>query len=247
MFGTDSLRKSKDPYNQELSFSVVIRDLTNTQGFTTLDIECETMDAYFFLLKGFSLLQPYGRDMTPRGSRNKNKKETYSVVAELWLGVKRQFSKTTRVRDPIESLFDQNITIDPLRAMRVDGGRGLLNEVGGGMTALVLRESPSKSPHSAKERTGLTTTTKGLTAGSDGKPYIHAPLARVPPARFLGWTSAGTQIWARLKMAGLDVKCVFSWDLKRVILKIRCPPWRLEEMAELMHLKIKSRTGAPVL
>jgi hypothetical protein len=65
----------------------------------------------------------------------------------------------------------------------------------------------------------------------------------LPLAQFLGWNSAGTQIWARLKMAGLDVKCVLSWDLKRVILKIRCPAWRLEQMAEQMHLKLKSRDG----
>ena len=43
----------------------------------------------------------------------------------------------------------------------------------------------------------------------------------LPPAQFLGWKSAGTQIWARLKLAGLEVKCVFSHDLKRVILKVR--------------------------
>lgn len=59
--------------------------------------------------------------------------------------------------------------------------------------------------------------------------------------QFLGWTSAGTQIWARLKMAGLEVKCVFSWDLKRVILKIRCPQWRLEEVAERNHMKLLNR------
>lgn len=46
------------------------------------------------------------------------------------------------------------------------------------------------------------------------------------------------------KMAGLEVKCVFSWDLSRVILKIRCPQDRLEEVAEKMHLKLKNREGA---
>jgi hypothetical protein len=39
------------------------------------------------------------------------------------------------------------------------------------------------------------------------------------------------------------VKCVFSWDLKRVILKVKCPNWRLEEVAEKMHLKLKRRDG----
>jgi anoctamin-8 len=65
----------------------------------------------------------------------------------------------------------------------------------------------------------------------------------IPVAQFLGWNSAGTQIWARLKMAGLDVKCVYSSDLNRVILKIRCPKWRLEQMAEQMHMKVKTKDG----
>ena len=45
-------------------------------------------------------------------------------------------------------------------------------------------------------------------------------------------------------MAGLQVKVVFSWDLRRVILKIKCPQWRLEEVAEYMHLKLKNRDGS---
>ena len=65
----------------------------------------------------------------------------------------------------------------------------------------------------------------------------------LPPAQFLGWKSAGTQIWARLKLAGLEVKCVFSWELSRVILKVRCPSWRLEEVAERIHLKLRRRDG----
>ena len=65
----------------------------------------------------------------------------------------------------------------------------------------------------------------------------------LPPERFLGWTSAGTQIWARLHMAGLIVRCVYSWDLERVILEVRCPQWRLEEMAERMHMKLRRRNG----
>ena len=45
-------------------------------------------------------------------------------------------------------------------------------------------------------------------------------------------------------MAGLEVKCVFSWDLRRIILKIRCPQCRLEQVAEKMHIKLKNREGA---
>jgi hypothetical protein len=45
-------------------------------------------------------------------------------------------------------------------------------------------------------------------------------------------------------MAGLEVKCVFCWDLRRIILKIRCPQWRLEEVAEKIHMKLRNRDGA---
>ena len=44
-------------------------------------------------------------------------------------------------------------------------------------------------------------------------------------------------------MAGLEVQCVYSWDLARVLLKVRCPQWRLEEMAEKMHMKLRRRDG----
>lgn len=44
-------------------------------------------------------------------------------------------------------------------------------------------------------------------------------------------------------MAGLDVFPVFSWDLHQVILKVRCPAWRLEEVAEKMHIRLKTRSG----
>jgi hypothetical protein len=47
----------QDAFNAELTFSVVIRDTTSSQGYSTLDIECETADMYYLLLRGFRLLQ----------------------------------------------------------------------------------------------------------------------------------------------------------------------------------------------
>lgn len=41
----------------ELTFSVVVRDTTSAQGYSTLDVECETADMYYLLLRGFRLLQ----------------------------------------------------------------------------------------------------------------------------------------------------------------------------------------------
>lgn len=83
-----------------------------------------------------------------------------------------------------------------------------------------------------------------LWLGSRGAGGLGKGAMRLPPSRFLGWASAGTQIWARLHMAGLAVKCVYSWDLSKIILKVRCPEWRLEEMAEKMHLKLRRHDGS---
>jgi hypothetical protein len=129
------------------------------------------------------------------------------------------------VLDPISELFAPSSQLDPLRALRVGGGLLPANNAPKHAPSSVLNspsspQSPSLLQHAHSVQTNS-----------------------LPIAQFLGWNSAGTQIWARLKMAGLDVKCVLSWDLKRVILKIRCPPWRLEQMAEQMHLKLKSRDG----
>jgi len=83
---------------------------------------------------------------------------------------------------------------------------------------------------------------KGLSDASSS--HYTSPINKfLPPAQFLGWRSAGTQIWARLKMAGLDVKVAFSWDLRQVLLKVRCPQWRLEDVAEYMHMKLRNCDG----
>ena len=68
--------------------------------------------------------------------------------------------------------------------------------------------------------------------------------SNLPPVQFLGWKAAGTQIWARLKMACVDVKIEFSWDLSSVLMKIKCPQDRLEIVAEQMGMRMKNRNGS---
>lgn len=51
-----------------------------------------------------------------------------------------------------------------------------------------------------------------------------------PPEFFLGWTSPGTQIWSRMRMAGLEVDKLYSLDRRLVLLKIRLPRSKLEEV-----------------
>ena len=163
-------------------------------------------------------------------------------ISALWNSVKGYITrgaweKSTAPTDPISELFAPSSQLDPLRAFRVGGGL---------LSVHTTPKSPPTSTHNNNNSSTInspaspispphTTTTSAAGSGSVNK--------SIPIAQFLGWNSAGTQIWARLKMAGLDVKCVLSWDLERVILKIRCPNWRLEQMAEQMHIKLKTRDG----
>ena len=43
----------QDAFNAELTFSVIIRDTTSAVGYSTLDLECEAVDTYYLLLRGF--------------------------------------------------------------------------------------------------------------------------------------------------------------------------------------------------
>jgi hypothetical protein len=150
--------------------------------------------------------------------------------------------------DPISALFAPVSQLDPLRALRVGGGLLPAN------MSMAAATGVSTGAQAAGALGGLSPVPTNQEGSRINSPTSPASPSLLPPneavqtnslplAQFLGWKSAGTQIWARLKLAGLDVKCVLSWDLKRVILKIRCPAWRLEQMAEQMHLKLKSRDG----
>ena len=67
--------------------------------------------------------------------------------------------------------------------------------------------------------------------------------AAPPPDYFLGFNSPGTQVWARLRQAGLETKRVYALDTKRVMIKLRCPAERLEDVAEVLRMKLKTKDG----
>ena len=64
-----------------------------------------------------------------------------------------------------------------------------------------------------------------------------------PPDYFLGFRSPGTQIWSRLRQAGLDTTRIYGLDTKRVMIKVRCPSERLTDVAEVLRIKLKTREG----
>jgi hypothetical protein len=100
---------------------------------------------------------------------------------------------------------------------------------------------PDKSPPSLLTR--LTDRIiHGKDAGTDQKivPYTGVP----PPSDyFLGFSSPGTQIWGRLRQAGLETQRLYALDTKKVMIKVRCPVDRLQDVAEALKLKLKTKDG----
>jgi Calcium-activated chloride channel len=75
--------------------------------------------------------------------------------------------------------------------------------------------------------------------------YVTKLDALPPPSDyFLGFRSPGTAIWSRLRQAGLETQRVYSLDPNRVMIKVRCPPDRLMDVAEVLRIKLKTKEGS---
>jgi hypothetical protein len=72
-----------------------------------------------------------------------------------------------------------------------------------------------------------------------GKQTVSAP----PSDYFLGFSSPGTQIWGRLRQAGLETQRLYALDTRKVMIKVRCPVDRLQDVAEALKLKMKTKDG----
>lgn len=230
---TTSFRQSLDEFNPALSFSVILES-SYKLTVKTVNIECDDERTYFTLLGGFILL---------RRAVAKVKRDAASSPT------KQSFSSNS----PSKSMHPSSSTVDR-------GGYRLSPQK---MASTVKSILPTPSSHGIEGFSDGRSDPIGkmfypdmdfdnMEMGGGGESHEMESFIRgaekkdkglQPPAQFLGWHTKGTQIWARLRMAGLEVKPVFSWDLKRVILKIRCPSWRLEEVAEKMHIRLKLRTG----
>ncbi len=172
-------------------------------------------------------------------------------------GIKEESSERASRMDPVNTLFDDRSdgisswvrggdgagTLADDDVIRVRSGAAAAGRVNAFDAYSHDASRGSYADASMDSRTS--NASGGSTLGGDDRRsgYVLRTETLLPPAQFLGWKSAGTQIWARLKMAGLEVKCVFSHDLSRVILKVRAPEWRLEEVAEVLHIKKRNRDG----
>lgn len=78
----------------------------------------------------------------------------------------------------------------------------------------------------------------------DGEDPVQQPDITAPPSDyFLGFSSPGTQIWSRLRQAGLETQRIYALDTRKVMLKVRCPIDRLQDVAEALKLKLKTKSG----
>ncbi|CAM9132961.1 unnamed protein product, partial [Phaeothamnion confervicola] len=119
------------------------------------------------------------------------------------------------------------------------GNAGVLGSASPG-----TRRSPTPSglgrgfrPVSVRALQGMASQRLSAAAGAPAAP------SAAPPGFFLGWRSAGTQIWSRLRMAGLDVERLYGLDRRQVLLKIHLPRARLEAVAEKLRIRIRRHDG----
>lgn len=203
MYGTHNLRNSLDSYNEDYSFSIVLQQPGRREQYYTIDVECESFELYIVLLRGFMIM--YDRARHERMRENANLIESslfhsYDCDYHIW-------KNSPPTSDPVQSLFQprgHKCKYDPLASM---------------FTQPTSPPPPATVPTSEGEQPdNQGATSSELPLHSHMLPQVYS-VNDIPPAQFLGWKAAGTQIWARLKMAGCDVRCEFSYDLQQVCLQ----------------------------
>lgn len=157
-----------------------------------LDIECSDDNTYYRLLNGFTTVQ----------KRNKLLAEQLAAPQESSSDVGHSEAPTEAFDSPNRHLQTSRSNHTPTQPSRKQ--------------VLVEAESPA-SLFASPPRWMWDKSPSSLNC-SDDQAAIRSCM--VLPPEFLGWKSAGTQVWARLRFAGLEVIPVFNYDLTRVVLKV---------------------------
>mmetsp|Transcript_30511 Transcript_30511/g.45152 ORF Transcript_30511/g.45152 Transcript_30511/m.45152 type:complete len:1792 (+) Transcript_30511:81-5456(+) len=218
-YGTSSLRQSKSRYDEELSFSIIMKANHNIQeskkhlkkrtveasekwhsgegndsSFKIVNFEAATAGEYWLAFRGFLLLHrdaASGRFARHRagGFGGNYKEDDVDHILQLQRDVYHE---------------PRNI--------------GILEK----LVAKIQKEDLSLEQNGASE-----------------------PGAVAPPSDyFIGFRSPGTQIWSRLRLAGLETNRIYALDHRRVMIKVRCPIDRLTDVAEVLKIKLRTKTGS---
>lgn len=68
-------------------------------------------------------------------------------------------------------------------------------------------------------------------------------IKKIPPPDFYLGETPGTQIWGRLRLAGLETERMFDLETRNVMIKIKCPRDRLMDVAEVLELELRTKDG----
>jgi hypothetical protein len=166
-----------------------------------LDIECSDDETYFCLFNGFSLL-----------ARQNKRLADESASAEPIPPVNEDITRGDAVAGFTEPDQGQGLHAAAFHSSLPETPMSAPSEPEEAETPESLFSSPSRW------RWKKTPVSVGRTG--NGNEPTNSPQAQLPP-EFLGWRSAGTQIWARLRFAGLIVKVIYDYQLNRVALQVK--------------------------
>ena len=236
--GTSTFRRSKSDYNPTLSFSLVLRKgdphsllpPRNKHARPTLDA-ASTIDEF------------ETKWLTGQGSESQFKYvdiET-ATLGEYWL-LFRGFL-----------LLHRDAAVGRFSEHRVAGIGSHYSRIeleqrqNQHLDQIRLHENEYHEPATAGCWERLMVKVRG-----DDPDYLQGYVldtAKDPPPSdyFLGFSSPGTAIWSRLRQAGLETSRVYSLDPNRVMIKVRCPTYRLLDVAEVLKLKVRTHDGSYVV
>ncbi len=255
LFGTRSFRQSADIPNPARSFSLLYAD---NIGSHSLDLECQDDKQYATLFQGFVLLCMQsgrktcliqGRNLdihpTPPSQPQSTRAKWSNHQQQRWLNDDRGNINNQHHNTHLQSTT-HNVRLGELHASHEGRNppqvppKPVLN----GRHSNMQHRSPSTGsrPRSLRSKNRIKKALKKVVLPKR-KLYTPADPSAPPPAYFLGWYSKGTQVWSRLRMAGLEVERLYHVDTRRIMLRIRLPVERMESVAESMRLRLRRRDG----
>ncbi|CAM9126612.1 unnamed protein product [Chrysoparadoxa australica] len=257
-FGTRNLRHSEDIPITARTFSLLF-ELAEGPGagphVMTLDLECESDVEYASLFQGFYLLymerskhhalrlqkqQELARQERIRQQQRIDAKRPTSIMLRAPPRHKLLRKSEPSMESPLPlspKAVVRSISADPQQQGREEAAAAAgVSSPSSGMSMSNFGSNMGRTIASA------VTLLSPKNRGGGRSPAVAAPIAP-PPEYFLGWTSPGTQIWSRLRMAGLEVERLYGIDQDNVLLRIRLSQERLETVAEGIRLKLRRRDG----
>ncbi|GKY94550.1 hypothetical protein MPSEU_000420700 [Mayamaea pseudoterrestris] len=220
--GTSTLRRSKSDYDPKFTFSLVLRNERLIKRGQSVTID-----------------ESEGKWLSGEGGETQFRYHDFetATLGEYWL-IFRGFL-----------LLHRDAAVGRFAAMRAAGIGSHYNRL-----EMEQRVQTQEDDHNVlnpdafvePKTAGLLERTIVKRRGLDTtylEGYVQPGAVPPPSDYFLGFRSPGTAIWSRLRFAGLETCRVYSLDPNRVMIKIRCPPERMLDVAEVLRVKLRTKEG----